>query len=265
MTSNLEPYDLSGAKRDMLEQVFSQFVPLPILEVYQKRPRPSVLRKRAMEDLSIRDLQMNRHSPAVMEAVLRSIQLSWDNFAEGSVAPNEFMRTPFGAMYKVVAVEGKGRGMIASRDIKADEIILQESPVLILPPGDANTILFLTLPQKALEAILLLHNAKPDNNRFTNADDIPVHRLLDLISGILDTNCFTGTASYGSVGVLLLRGALFNHSNTPNVCYTLDGTKEVSIFKAERDIKGGEELEIGYVPDDLSLAAKAERLKNYGL
>ena len=162
MATNLEPYGLPKVEGDMLEQVLSQPAPMPILEVSQKRPKPFVLRKRVMGELSVMDAQLNRYPDEVMEAVRRSIQNSWDCFTEVSVAPNEFMRTPFGAPYEVVTIEGKGRGMQASRAIKASEIILQDSPMLILPPESSKALIFLTLPQKALESNLLLHSAKPE-------------------------------------------------------------------------------------------------------
>ena len=268
MTSKLklQPklYNLSRAKQDLLEQVFSQPPSKPILEVYRERPEPSILRDRVMNDCSIKNVLLN-HPPVIMEAVLRSIQRSWDTYTESSITPHEFMRAPYGASYEVVAIEGKGRGMVASRDIKAGQIILEESPVLLLPPGTIDIILLLTLPRKALEAILLLHNAKPNNNRFTLLKDIPVHRLLDLMSGILDTNSFDGTASCGSTGVLLLRGSLFNHSDTPNMFHDWNGDDEIYVFTAQRDIKKDEELVFNYVSPNLDPAAKAERLKNYRL
>jgi len=42
-------------------------------------------------------------------------------------------------------------------------------------------LVFLTLPQKALEAILLLHNQKPDWKHWSTAQDIPIHRLMDFL------------------------------------------------------------------------------------
>jgi SET domain len=265
MSSKLELYDLAEDKKEMLCQVFSNStLQNPILEVYKQRPKPSVLRMRVLDHLSILDIYGNRHPPAVMQAVLRSIQRSWDSFGEGSVAPNEFMRTPFGAPYEIVAIEGKGRGIIASRDIRAGEAVLQDWPVLMFPPGEANILTFLTLPQKALEAILLLHNTKPAWKRFSLDDDIPVHRLLDLLQGVLDTNCFGDIGSYGQVGMLLLTGSLINHSETPNLMRALDGKTERMIFTSVRTIKKGEELEVNYVGDVFG-AEKAEKLKNYGL
>jgi hypothetical protein len=71
------------------------------------------------------------------------------------------MRTPVGAAYKVVTILGKGLGFVVSRDIKANELILQGSPVLAAVYGQTDPRIFLLLPKAALEAIRLLHNAHP--------------------------------------------------------------------------------------------------------
>ena len=263
--SKLEPYELSRDKAELLQQSFTEPPPMhiPELEVYKKRPKPSELRSRVMGDLAMVDLT-TRHPPQAMAAVLRSVHRTWENFYEGSVSPSEFMRTPFGAPYEIVSVAGKGRGVVASRDITAGEVVLQDTPVLVLPPECTSNLLFLTLPQKALEAILLLHNAKPGVKRFSADLDIPLHRLMDLLSGVLDSNCFGTIASCGFIGVLLLTGSLFNHSNKPNLTRAWNNTTEKLVFTSVRDIKEGEELEVDYVPHEIGVA-RAERLKAYGI
>lgn len=274
MTTKLVPYELSSEKQELLQQCFSspphEFLP----QVCDKRPKPSDLRNRITGELSLQGLN-TRHELRVMELVLRSVHQSWENFHEGSVSSNEFMRTPFGAPYEVVNIAGKGRGLIASRDIKVGETILQDTPVLVLPPSPANMMIFLTLPRKALEAILLLHNQKPDLNSFATLFDVPVHRLMDMMQGITDTNSFAvsdaAEAAYGSgIGVLLLTGSLFNHSDTPNVEREWDVATEKMVFTSLQDIKKGDELEISYVPiadDGIPFAdvVRAELLKEYGL
>jgi hypothetical protein len=162
-----------------------------------------------MEDVPLQDVKGNRH-PTVVMAVLHSIQRCRESYTQGSLGPSEFMHAPFGAPYEIVSIEKKGHGIVASRGIKAGEIILQESPVLVLPPSDASTITFLTLPQKALETIMLLHNAKSDFKQFSLDLNIPLHRLLDLLRGILDTNCFGPRTSLAT----LARSYYQSHSST---------------------------------------------------
>lgn len=116
--TKLEPYDLSGPKKALLEQCFSQPAPDEFLEVYTSRPRLSDLRQRLYGELAIKGPSADdRHADQMLDHVYRSINRSWDVYTEGSVAPNEFMRTPFGANYEIVAdIPGKGRGIMASRD-----------------------------------------------------------------------------------------------------------------------------------------------------
>jgi hypothetical protein len=228
MTSELEPYDLSEDKRNLLEQVFPQPPSNPQLKI-------SALPDRIMDVLSVKDAKMIDQSPGIITAVLRSLERSWVEFCLKMVATNEFMKTTSKAKYEVVAVEGKGRGMVASRDIKPSETILEEFPLLLLPPVSTATKLFLTLPQRALEAFLLLHNAKPDYNRNSIAADFPVHRLVDIIDGIRYTNTFTTTAwpaSFKGIGVILLTGALFNHSDKSNMFHFWNSSKAMYVFVA---------------------------------
>lgn len=86
---------------------------------------------------------------------------------------------------------------------------MQDTPVLVLPSQITSMLVFLTLSQKALEAIMLLHNEKLGHKHWSAARDIPIHRLMDFLQGILDSNCFrTDKAACGSIGVLLLAGSL---------------------------------------------------------
>ncbi|EMR71853.1 putative set domain-containing protein [Eutypa lata UCREL1] len=199
-----------------------------------------------------------------MRAVYWSINRSWEAYIEGSVGPSDFMRTPFGAAYQIVTIEGKGRGIIASRDIAAGEVVLRETPVLVAPIDSSNFLLFLLLPQKAIEAVPLLHNAHPQERPFSLRQDIPLHRLLDIFSGIMSTNSFGVTATNCQIGILLLTGSLFNHSDTPNVARTWDAEKEQEIFVSLRDIKKGEELVHDYVPG-VQGRTRREKLKQYGI
>ncbi|TVY76033.1 hypothetical protein LSUE1_G007789 [Lachnellula suecica] len=265
MVSKLEPYELPGKRLALLQQCFCQQAdPESIAAVYTKRPKESELRTKITGELSMSGYATHHPAP-VMEAVLRSVARTWDKFHEASVSPSDFVRTPNGASYEIVNIAGKGRGIIASRDIKAGETILEEAPVLVLPPESVAILIFLTLPREALEAILLLYNEHPGVKRLSAAQDIPVHRLVDLLQGILNTNAFgTHCVSCGNVGVLLLTGSLFNHSDNANVTRQWDDATEKMVFTSERDIKVGEELVLDYVPGMVGLE-RVERLRGYGI
>lgn len=68
-------------------------------------------------------------------------------------------------------------------------IILQESPLFVSPSENANSLMFFLLPQKALEVILLLHDAH-NNTVYADRTNTPHHRLLDHLQGIMSTNSF---------------------------------------------------------------------------
>lgn len=262
MPQKLEPYDLSGPQLTWLEETFSQPPANELLTVYKKRPRPSQLRSR-LQELSMR-ADFTFESQDVMDAVYRGIDRSWEAYTEGSVAPGEFLRTPSGAAYEVAAVEGKGRGLVARRAVGPGEVVLRETPVMVAPFETASTLLFLTLPRPALEAILLLHNAHPHARRLSLAEDIPAHRLLDALLGIMSTNSFAGAGPYGLVGVLLLRGSLINHADDANLVRQWDPETEQMVFVSTRHIKEGEEFDVDYQPS-LTGKSRADRLMMYGL
>ncbi|KAH9883471.1 hypothetical protein F4778DRAFT_766636 [Xylariomycetidae sp. FL2044] len=262
MPSNLVPYELPEPTSRLLSQAFAQPCRFPELQPTERRPRPLELRSKI--DLVTIKSDRTSETAGIKEAIYRSINRSWEAYAEGFVGPSDFLRTPFGASFQLVTIEGKGRGIIASQDIKAGEVILEESPLVLAPKGTANMLLFLLLPQKAVEAALLLHNAFPGETKYTARSDIPLHRLLDALLGIMSTNSFDGYGPYGNIGILLLTGSLFNHSDTQNIDRHWNATKEKEVFMASRDIKKGEELVHDYVPG-LTGAARAERLKLYGI
>jgi hypothetical protein len=97
----------------------------------------------------------------------------------------------------------------------------------------------LILPEQALEAILLLHNAMPNQTPYTNLRNIPHHRLLDFLGGIMSTNAFSDK-DRGKMGLLQLTGSLFNHDANHNVTRRWNETTEQLVFTTLRDVKAGE-------------------------
>ena len=148
--------------------------------------------------------------------------------------------------------------MVASRAIQAGETILRESPLLAAPHEEMDARIFMLLPGKALEAVLLLHNAQPGFNQYSSGSDIPYHRLLDNMMCTLNTNAFRGDASYGPVGLLLLTGSLFNTDNAVNVVRTWDEHLMQQVFVAARNVAQGEKLTTQYTIDP-------EFLRAYGI
>jgi hypothetical protein len=107
-----------------------------------------------------------------------------------------------------------------------------------------------------LEAILLLHNAQPDETPFTNMRD-HAHLFLDGLVGAVTTNAFEGEDSFGKIGMVLLTGVVFNCESNPNVRRLWDKQLEQQVFNTVCDVMKGEELTI--------ILAGAEELNKHGI
>jgi hypothetical protein len=210
--------------------------------------------------------QPETHLLEVMQTVLRSVQRTEERFSAPSVNANDFMRAPANnGLYKVHTIPGKGRGLITARDIKAGEVILKDEPIILILPEKINKVLFLTLPRKALEAILLLHNAYPNLKKYSVQIDSPINRPLELLQGALDTKYFdTSKASCGRLGVLLLTGALFNDEDGANEERDWDDKEQRMVFSNACDVRTGDKLVADYCAK-IVRKARAERLRAYDI
>ncbi|KAK3987007.1 hypothetical protein QBC44DRAFT_310712 [Cladorrhinum sp. PSN332] len=130
-----------------------------------------------------------------------------------------------------------GLGAFAVHDIKKDEIILMEKPML-------RTTAFLIrqdlaeLPIELKEHFMTLaHNPKVD--RFAKVEDIWHKNSFEVPTGI----------------AIFAIASRFNHACRPvyNVLYAWDNDKHVMTFSTNRTIKAGEELRITYGGSPISL------------
>ncbi|KAJ7489353.1 hypothetical protein FB451DRAFT_1553188 [Mycena latifolia] len=217
-------------------------LPSPFLIPFPKRPRPSELKER------LTPLFEAQGAGGLIPGAVRAASATWDAFAEGSVAPTDFLRAPIGAPYRVEKIAGKGRGIVASRDLKAGEIVLMESPLIFLVKDELNALVFLALPKPAIHAMMLLHNTIPESRKFSLDIDIPQHRLLDYLNGVVSTNAFGDTVDVNGTqaGLIVLTGSLFNHSSEPNVHRMFDIAASKMAFTTIAAVKEGEELTINY-------------------
>jgi hypothetical protein len=55
------------------------------------------------------------------------------------------------------------------------------------------------VPREALEIILLLHNAQPQETPFTNVEDLAHHRLLETLMNVVDVVNIVSRNLYGSL------------------------------------------------------------------
>ncbi|KAF2448916.1 hypothetical protein P171DRAFT_428902 [Karstenula rhodostoma CBS 690.94] len=123
--SVLEPYPLTGPNKELLDKCLSEPAPFDLLEFLKSRPRPSQFAR--LHDLGTWVSESDENN------AYRSIARTCERFTKGAESPSAFMRTPAASPYSVVNIKGKGRGLRASRHLKAGEVVLQEEPILIAP------------------------------------------------------------------------------------------------------------------------------------
>ncbi|KAK3986343.1 hypothetical protein QBC44DRAFT_140287 [Cladorrhinum sp. PSN332] len=153
------------------------------------------------------------------------------------------------APYRVGRIEGKGLGVVATREIKKDTILMAEMPLLLSILEDVDrweSKGFLKLLQRAGNQ---LPQEKQDE-MLGMARQGKGYVIYD----VLNTNSFQVTVGAGSGGRRVSHSGLFtgiariNHACKPN-CFTRysPGTLIMEVV-AYRDISPGEELSISYAP-----------------
>jgi hypothetical protein len=238
-------------KYTLLEQCFSQqsWKREHAIAYYKWKPSRSELIERF--HLGIICKTQVRDGRQFLKKSQRIIRGTWDRFSEPSINPSDFMRSPPDAAYSVCTIEGKGRGIVANREISYGEVISKEAPLLVMPYGGARACAehwLGTLPRKALESILLLHNEKLEFKELRENTFYPDRPLKKFFKGILESNMVGAEDECGDIWMLLLQGSLFNHSDRPNVIRWWDSAEEKMSFYACEDIKIGEELVVDYAP-----------------
>ncbi|KAJ7037481.1 hypothetical protein C8F04DRAFT_413054 [Mycena alexandri] len=213
------------------------------LTPFKKRPTVAELTERLTPFFEA------QNAPSLIPAAVQAADESWAAFGDRSVAPSDFFRPAPGAPYRVAEIPGKGRGMRASRDLQAGDVVVSESPLIVLVKDQLFALNFFALPKGAINALLLLHNRIPENFEFSLQQDSPQHRLLDYLKGVATTNAFEEPVQKGGerAGVIVLAGSLFNHSTKePNVDRKFDVSSFKMTFTTTIPVKEGEELTVSY-------------------
>ncbi|KAJ3711715.1 hypothetical protein C8R42DRAFT_595407 [Lentinula raphanica] len=144
-------------------------------------------------------------------------------------------------MFVVQDIPGKGKGVIAARDIKRGELVIREQP-LFMVPSEVNTsptamishLLSLLTPYQYSQFYNLSYVNFPD-------DLDPETDRAELALAIIQTNAVA--AGVGYIGVFP-RMARLNHgcSSAFNVVYSWREKEKVLVVHALKDIKKGQEL-----------------------
>jgi len=161
----------------------------------------------------------------------------------------------FGGLAAVQVVEGKGLGIVAIQSISRGQRVLSEAPVFMVQRNEYATW------EEQLE-------------QFRNTGDVPEPFEMQLTAKLEERSsqeqeafwalcdshaakeksaCGTWLSNSLSMGAhlqdtgVLAVGSRFNHSCTPNVCYSWQEAFGTYIFHAAHRVEAGDELTISYV------------------
>ena len=144
--------------------------------------------------------------------------------------------------YTIRPIEGKGLGVVATRDITCGERLIAEPPLFTFFSSSAEQYkdsavhAVDSLPERERAVFNSLHNAKiwPEAS----------HPRAEVL-GTVATNCIDLDGL--SVSAIFATISRFNHSCAPNVEWTWNDNIEVETIHANRDIACGEELCVSYM------------------
>ncbi|GAA5875535.1 hypothetical protein JCM16303_000660 [Sporobolomyces ruberrimus] len=145
---------------------------------------------------------------------------------------------PSSPAFEKTDLPGKGTGMVAARDLKAGDLVLQECPLFAIK--DAEYLAQLGAIEDAYAK--LSDQAKREYDSLYIAHP---QRHFRKALAVFKTNAMQLGAGGRKAGIFL-NGARFNHSCTPNCHRAWDEQNGVEWFIAMEDIKAGTELTISY-------------------
>jgi len=171
--------------------------------------------------------------------------------------------------YYESALPGKGCGVVAARDISPGELLLAESPLIVVPWWVRHSM----FPSKEKKDCLAraVRDLTPDQRReFFNLHDSKAgENEPKTIDGIWRTNNFAlGPSGPRSDNGLFLKISRFNHSCVPYAEFMWNEEKRMQEIRAIRDIPEGEEITICYFTLLVGARSQKERkeylLSHYG-
>ncbi|KAG6154518.1 hypothetical protein E4U51_008644 [Claviceps purpurea] len=147
------------------------------------------------------------------------------------------------SLYVLHDIPGKGKGLVATRDIPKGTRIIAEQALFTIPGWDALSLeeqkISICQQMDALsddqrDTFMSLHNALP----FDNAPE--------QYYGIFQTNCLPLDKKYDSWGIFL-KACRVNHDCANSACNNWNENIKRYTLHALRNIRSGEEITISYV------------------
>jgi hypothetical protein len=195
-------------------------------------------------------------------------------------------------MHELIEIPGKGRGIVATKAIPKNTIILKERPILLVEDVyDALYQLYYSedgqyddIQESLIEQFESLTPDCLDKYIITTEDIIKdletlpkyikeffenydPHKLrLHLAKFYRNAFRYADLKSSASIpSAVLIKGALFNHSCCNNSDFRISESTNDYIFTTNRDITPGEELCITYLDTNLSTKKRTTQLESqYG-
>ncbi|KAG6093267.1 hypothetical protein E4U30_004471 [Claviceps sp. LM220 group G6] len=160
------------------------------------------------------------------------------------------------AMYAVRDIPGKGKGLVATRNIPKGTRILSERP-LIHAPFDSSKEQRRTIIYSQVEA---LNQEERDiflsfSNRYAFSDSATRY------SGIFRTNCISAASKPRKMLAFFPLACRINHDCDENAAKDWNPDTKRHTVHAMRDIEEGEEITVAYVPSLLSQKTRQNKLE----
>ena len=160
----------------------------------------------------------------------------------------------------VTEIAGKGRGLVAAKDIKLGEVIFTDKPVIKVFTKTEEGINDVTFKEH-IEPVLEQLSKVPSEARrqfqelrvpdgVLGQENVFILTYLKFVANCTTSRAMDGSGLYCSI--LSLNFALVNHSCTPNVDLAMaipDDEYNVKL-EAIKDISRGEEISVSYLNDD---------------
>ncbi|EPQ54746.1 SET domain-containing protein [Gloeophyllum trabeum ATCC 11539] len=158
--------------------------------------------------------------------------------------PSPIPNAPASPPFEVVDLPGRGKGLVATRDIKRGDLLIREAPLLRIPqqitssPTALLSSLLSALPAASLSAFFALSAVHLPSS--------PDPDPLDVALAIVQTNAVA--AGEGHIGVFPTMARL-NHAcaGAFNAVYSWRAGEGVLVVHAVRDVRRGEELLTTYM------------------
>jgi len=143
--------------------------------------------------------------------------------------------------WKLVDIEGKGKGLIAANDIQAGDRIMIDRPLVKLPPGSDRTV----VAQDLLASLNLL----PEEDKLeyftltSNPSKLPQDPGARVTEEMMALSIFESNAvRSGNESALYKNVCRINHSCLPNAMYSYRAELDALVVHAVQFIASGEEI-----------------------